>query len=626
MSEKQLSVAELLARNGQQGAAPAASGGRRRRGGRGISVAELTGDLPVIRVGSGHSAHAAPEDEAAEDPSAPAAPHSAAPGAATNYQAPEPVPYGGPEQPAPVAYSPMSGPITMYNPLGTPDVPEGFGGRRHRPETIEGAAQARPLRETPPEFAPEEPKPGGRAARRRAKEAAEAAGGFAPDSRAPESGPMGRIAEPARAPETALPGRTPGPNGHAPEFGPGRVPEFGANGRGPELGANGRSSEFGANGRGPEFGANGRGPELGANGHATEFMPRAPEFGPNGRAPEFGASNRAPELGSIGRAPELGSIGRAPEFGPNGRVSEFGANSVAPEFDAKGRVPEFGRRTPGADPAGRAPEFGPNGYAPPSGGIPEQRDRSRAGAPRSGEIPEQRDWSRGSNPEAPQGDSDRRNGRRGSALPAWSARRHKSAESPEPPPQTGGMTAAWSLASQDQQLLSGPTVAGDLMREGVDRAERAAEGRKGRGKRGRAADNDFADENRTEVYASVSLRKDVDDVADEAEPESPRPGRSASRRARVAKPTEADNRKQWLILGGQSVGAAVAGMLLFKGFERMWEMLPWVALTLAMVVILGLVALVRILRRTDDILSTVIAVVVGSFVTLGPLAFLLSTN
>lgn len=81
-----------------------------------------------------------------------------------------------------------------------------------------------------------------------------------------------------------------------------------------------------------------------------------------------------------------------------------------------------------------------------------------------------------------------------------------------------------------------------------------------------------------------------------------------------------------MILGGQSAGAAVAGMLLFKGFERMWEMLPWVALALAMVVILGLVALVRILRRTDDILSTVIAVVVGIFVTLGPLAFLLSTN
>ncbi len=67
-------------------------------------------------------------------------------------------------------------------------------------------------------------------------------------------------------------------------------------------------------------------------------------------------------------------------------------------------------------------------------------------------------------------------------------------------------------------------------------------------------------------------------------------------------------------------------MLLFKGFEQIWDTMPFVALILAMVVILGLVALVRVLRRTDDILSTVIAVVVGIFVTLGPLAFLLSTN
>ncbi len=85
-------------------------------------------------------------------------------------------------------------------------------------------------------------------------------------------------------------------------------------------------------------------------------------------------------------------------------------------------------------------------------------------------------------------------------------------------------------------------------------------------------------------------------------------------------------RRQWLVLAGQVVGAAVAGMLLFKGFEKMWDLLPFVALALAVVVILGLVALVRVLRRTDDMYSTVIAVVVGIFVTLGPLAFLLSTN
>ncbi|ORI17888.1 hypothetical protein BJD99_14350 [Rhodococcus sp. 1163] len=84
--------------------------------------------------------------------------------------------------------------------------------------------------------------------------------------------------------------------------------------------------------------------------------------------------------------------------------------------------------------------------------------------------------------------------------------------------------------------------------------------------------------------------------------------------------------KQWLALAGQGAVAIVVGALLFKGFEKLWDMLPWVALTLAVIVIVGLVAVVRILRRTDDLLSMVIAIAVGVFVTLGPLAFQLSTG
>ena len=68
------------------------------------------------------------------------------------------------------------------------------------------------------------------------------------------------------------------------------------------------------------------------------------------------------------------------------------------------------------------------------------------------------------------------------------------------------------------------------------------------------------------------------------------------------------------------------GALLFKGFEKLWDMMPWVALVLAVLVILGLVATVRIMRKTDDMFSIVIAIVVGVFVTMGPLVFLLSTN
>ncbi|WP_415973235.1 hypothetical protein [Rhodococcus sp. 077-4] len=84
--------------------------------------------------------------------------------------------------------------------------------------------------------------------------------------------------------------------------------------------------------------------------------------------------------------------------------------------------------------------------------------------------------------------------------------------------------------------------------------------------------------------------------------------------------------RQWLVLIGQAVVSIVVGALLFKGFEQLWDVLPWVALVLSVLVIVGLVAVVRILRRTDDLISIVIAIAVGVFVTLGPLAFQLSTN
>nr|WP_206040396.1 hypothetical protein [Rhodococcus sp. HNM0563] len=81
--------------------------------------------------------------------------------------------------------------------------------------------------------------------------------------------------------------------------------------------------------------------------------------------------------------------------------------------------------------------------------------------------------------------------------------------------------------------------------------------------------------------------------------------------------------KQWLLLVGESIAAIVVGGLLFKGFEKLWDMMPWVAFGLALLVIVGLVALVRVLRRTDDITSQLIAVGVGAFVAFGPLLFLL---
>ncbi|NUS95033.1 MAG: hypothetical protein HOQ36_21920, partial [Nocardia sp.] len=106
-NSNQLSVAELLARNGQQ---PAAGGGRRRRGGRGLSVDDLSGDIPAVERNG--SAHAAPDESDTDEPAGYAAEADGTGFGAQTY-AGEQVSYAAPDP----NNSPMSGPITVYNPL-----------------------------------------------------------------------------------------------------------------------------------------------------------------------------------------------------------------------------------------------------------------------------------------------------------------------------------------------------------------------------------------------------------------------------------------------------------------------------------------------------------------------------
>ena len=82
---------------------------------------------------------------------------------------------------------------------------------------------------------------------------------------------------------------------------------------------------------------------------------------------------------------------------------------------------------------------------------------------------------------------------------------------------------------------------------------------------------------------------------------------------------------QWLILVAQVLASAVAGAALFIGFQLLWNNLTWVALALAIVVIVGLVAMVRVLRRSSDTVSIALAVIVGLGVTCGPLLLRLVT-
>ncbi|MFD7847474.1 hypothetical protein ACFV4K_31655 [Nocardia sp. NPDC059764] len=597
----QLSVAELLARNGQQSGGSASGGGRRRRSGRGISVAELTGDIPIV---PGSSSHAAPDEEAAAEPepavtesdysnysnfsnysdfSTPAAPP---PPDYSSYSVAEPEP----------AYSPLSGPISYYDPLAPapqpPSLPEPSG---------EGwsAGLDWPPTETPAP-APVEPRSGGR--RRK------------PDPLDSDFALDGLGAEPPAPP--------------APREG-GRRRRYD-----PEEDTTDEVRPFRGDNR-ADSGVRGDSGIMGDNGATRDAASDA-------------MRDIAARAGRDSRTQLNPAVARPP-FEDH---TQF--NPAAPAWSP----------TPGPEPLPRAPHQDRPAFEPPQAVAAPPMSRS---ARRHAEAQSQRQPAPEPQPAPPFGD--RRGGvDHGAAtgLPEWSARRRPGPDAePDRGDQAAVPTAAWSsLADDDQQLLSGQSVAGDLLRDAQqredERAERNARNagkRRGFGSRGRGAvaPEPEPDDHLTDFYEP--LDDDYDDYDDEPESSmsarfsaltrkagaftrkagrgaagEPVQSRAAGARSRAAgarsagRSDEDEHRRQWLVIAGQSVGAAVAGMLLFKGFERMWEVLPWVALALAMVVILGLVALVRVLRRTDDIFSTVIAVVVGVFVTLGPLAFLLSTN
>ena len=131
-------------------------------------------------------------------------------------------------------------------------------------------------------------------------------------------------------------------------------------------------------------------------------------------------------------------------------------------------------------------------------------------------------------------------------------------------------------------------------------------------------------------------------VADEAARRGPRPGpedvdlgrdapadTAAGKVATAEKPDEASGeggsavvRGIWVVV--QCVLAVAFGAGLFIAFDQLWRWNTIVALVLSVLVILGLVVGVRVVRKTEDIGSTLIAVAVGALVTLGPLALLQS--
>lgn len=76
----------------------------------------------------------------------------------------------------------------------------------------------------------------------------------------------------------------------------------------------------------------------------------------------------------------------------------------------------------------------------------------------------------------------------------------------------------------------------------------------------------------------------------------------------------------------QSILAVAFGAGLFVAFDELWRWNSIVALVLSVLVILGLVVGVRVVRKTEDIASTLIAVAVGALITWGPLVLSLQSG
>ncbi|MET0235263.1 MAG: hypothetical protein ABW224_11535 [Kibdelosporangium sp.] len=81
--------------------------------------------------------------------------------------------------------------------------------------------------------------------------------------------------------------------------------------------------------------------------------------------------------------------------------------------------------------------------------------------------------------------------------------------------------------------------------------------------------------------------------------------------------------KEWLSMAGQLAIGVVGGAALWLGFNWLWGKLPAAALAVALVVIIGLVWVVRRIRRADDLQTTILTVLVGLVVTVSPAAMLL---
>ncbi|OCB17952.1 hypothetical protein A5674_11235 [Mycobacterium malmoense] len=124
--------------------------------------------------------------------------------------------------------------------------------------------------------------------------------------------------------------------------------------------------------------------------------------------------------------------------------------------------------------------------------------------------------------------------------------------------------------------------------------------------------------------------EDIDPLAAGYQPDEDHVGAEAGRADAATDVHAGPGRLEALWRGSlvvfQSMLAVAFGAGLFVAFDELWRWNSIVALVLSVLVILGLVVGVRVVRKTEDIASTLIAVAVGALITLGPLALSLQSG
>lgn len=110
------------------------------------------------------------------------------------------------------------------------------------------------------------------------------------------------------------------------------------------------------------------------------------------------------------------------------------------------------------------------------------------------------------------------------------------------------------------------------------------------------------------------------DVSDATAVPTPALGRNGVNEPAAGKSAQAG--LTWPALLGEAVLGLAVGVGLFWGFTELWKWNTYFALVLTVVVVLALVSLVYVLRKTTDLVSILLALAAGLIVTVGPLAIL----